>query len=199
MVIQAERLGTGHAVLQAMPSLRGVRGDAIVLFGDTPFVRAETLEAMLESRAQHDVSVLGFEAADPDRYGRLVTEGDALLKIVEFKDATADERRISLCNSGVICADLDLLHELLPRIGNANAAGEFYLTDIVELARATGRSAGVVRCPEPRHWASTRARNLRPRKHNSSRWPARTRWRVRQPDRPRTVFFALDTHIGRDA
>ena len=87
-VLQTEQLGTAHAVAQAGAALEGFEGDALVLYGDTPFIGSETLEAMAVARGLHDVVVLGFEAADPGRYGRLITKGDALERIVEFKDAT---------------------------------------------------------------------------------------------------------------
>ena len=91
VVEQKEQLGTAHAVAQAAPALEGAGGDAVVLYGDTPFIRAETLEAMAAARAVgHDIVVLGFEAADPGRYGRLVVEGDALVRIVEAKEASED-------------------------------------------------------------------------------------------------------------
>ncbi len=148
VVVQDEQKGTGHAVAQAAPLLAQAPGEAIVLYGDTPFIRAETLQAMLDARASHAVVVLGFHAADPGRYGRLLTQGDQLLAIREWKDASPEERAITLCNSGVICADAGTLFRLVGKIGNANASGEYYLTDIVELARAEGLSAGVVICPE---------------------------------------------------
>ena len=148
VVVQEERLGTGHAVAQALPALADATGDAVILYGDTPFIRAETLEAMLAARARHVVVVLGFEAADPGRYGRLVTSGDMLDRIVEFKDANDAERAITLCNSGVICADIATLAELVAAIGNDNASGEYYLTDIVGIPHAKGLSAGVVICAE---------------------------------------------------
>lgn len=148
VVEQAEQLGTGHAVSQALPALEGFEGDVVVLYGDTPFISEDTLEAMRAARASHDVVVLGFEAADPARYGRLVMAGDDLVKIVEFKDATNEERAITLCNSGVIAADAGLLTALLGNVGNDNASGEYYLTDVPGLARAEGHSATVVRCPE---------------------------------------------------
>ncbi|MBL3567090.1 NTP transferase domain-containing protein, partial [Rhodovulum sulfidophilum] len=139
---QTERLGTGHAVAQARPALEGFSGDAIVLYGDTPFIRPETLEAMAAARARHAVVVLGFHAADPKRYGRLVMAGETLDRIVEYNDATEDERALTLCNSGVIAADCATLFELIGALSNDNAAGEYYLTDVVGLARARGLSAG---------------------------------------------------------
>ncbi len=135
-VLQDPQLGTAHAVAQAAPMLADATGDAIVLYGDTPFIRPETLQAMLDARAQHAVVVLGFQAADPGRYGRLIADGDSLERIVEWKDASEAERAITLCNSGVVCADAKTLFSLVAQVGNANAAGEYYLPDIVGLARA---------------------------------------------------------------
>lgn len=148
VVTQDRQLGTAHAVAQARAALDGAGGDAVVLYGDTPFISEDTLHALRDARATHDVVVLGFEAADPGRYGRLITQGSALDRIVEFKDATDEERRITLCNSGVLCADRARLFDLVGKVGNDNAAGEYYLPDIVALARAEGLSCGVVICPE---------------------------------------------------
>ena len=145
---QAEQLGTGHAVDQCRAALADFDGDVIVLYGDTPFIRPETLAAMQAARATHDIVVLGFEAADPGRYGRLRMDGQSLEAIVEFKDASDREKAITLCNSGVIAADAATLFSLLDTVGNDNASGEYYLTDIVGLARARGLSATVVTCDE---------------------------------------------------
>ncbi|AWD20293.1 bifunctional UDP-N-acetylglucosamine diphosphorylase/glucosamine-1-phosphate N-acetyltransferase GlmU [Fuscovulum blasticum] len=200
VVVQEEQKGTGHAVAQAAPLLADLPGEAIVLYGDTPFIRPETLQAMLAARASHAVVVLGFHARDPGRYGRLLTQGDQLLAIREFKDATSEERAITLCNSGVICADAQTLFRLVAQIGNANAAGEYYLTDVVELARAAGLSAGVVTCDE----AETMGVNTRAQLAEAeAAFQARARAEALENGvtltAPETVFFALDTHIGRDA
>lgn len=199
-VMQAEQLGTGHAVAQAMPLLAGTAGDCFVLYGDTPFIRPETLESMLAARARHAVVVLGFEARDPGRYGRLIAEGEALQRIVEFKDATYEERAITLCNSGVICADTAVLADLVAAIGNSNAAGEYYLTDIVEIARKRGLSAGVVICDE----AETLGVNTRAQLAEAeAAFQARARAEALDNGvtltAPETVFFGFDTHVGRDA
>lgn len=200
VVTQEEQLGTGHAVAQAAPLLADQDGEAIVLYGDTPFIRPETLQAMLDARTAHAVVVLGFHAADPGRYGRLLTSGDQLLAIREWKDATDEERTITLCNSGVICANAKTLFTLVAQIGNANASGEYYLTDIVELARAQGLSAGVVTCPE----AETLGINTRAQLADAER-QFQTAARAEALENgvtltaPETVFFALNTHIGRDA
>lgn len=200
VVTQTEQLGTAHAVDQARAALEGAGGDVIVLYGDTPFIRAQTLEAMQTARARHDVVVLGFTAADPGRYGRLVAQGEALERIVEFKDASEAERAITLCNSGVICADRAMLFDLIAQVGKENAAGEYYLTDIVALARAKGLSAGVVRCDE----AETLGINTRAELAQAeARFQARMRAEALENgvtlSAPETVYFAQDTYIGRDA
>ncbi|MFN4153731.1 MAG: bifunctional UDP-N-acetylglucosamine diphosphorylase/glucosamine-1-phosphate N-acetyltransferase GlmU [Paracoccaceae bacterium] len=199
-VMQAEQKGTAHAVAQAAPLLADASGDVIVLYGDTPFVRPETLAAMQAARAHHAIVVLGFHAADPGRYGRLVVEGENLLRIVEYKDATDAERGISLCNSGVICADAKLMFDLVAEVDNTNAAGEYYLTDLPELARRRGLSAGVVLCPE----AETLGVNTRAQLADAEReFQIRARAEALENGvtltAPETVFFALDTVIGRDA
>lgn len=200
LVVQEEQLGTAHAVAQAAPLLAGTPGDTVVLYGDTPFIRPETLEAMLNARARHAVVVLGFEARDPGRYGRLIATGDRLERIVEFKDATDAERAITLCNSGVICADSATLFSLVAEVGNANAAGEYYLTDIVELARRRGLSAGVVTCPEAETMGvNTRAQLAEAEAAFQTRARAEALENGVTLTAPDTVFFALDTVVGRDA
>ena len=199
-VRQDEQKGTAHAVLQAAPALADFAGDALVLYGDTPFIRPETLERMLAARAQHAVVVLGFHAADPGRYGRLIAKGETLERIVEFKDATAEERALTLCNSGVVCADAATLMRLCAAVGNANAAGEYYLTDIVALARAEGLSAGLVLCDEAETLGvNTRAELARAEALFQSRARAEALENGVTLTAPDTVFFALDTVIGRDA
>jgi bifunctional UDP-N-acetylglucosamine pyrophosphorylase/glucosamine-1-phosphate N-acetyltransferase len=198
--LQDPQLGTAHAVAQAAPLLSGVSGEAIVLYGDTPFIQPETLKAMLDARARHAVVVLGFQAADPGRYGRLIAEGEALHRIVEFKDATEAERAVTLCNSGVICAEARVLFELVAQVGNDNASGEYYLTDIVALARKAGLSAGVVTCDE----SETMGVNSRAQLAQAeAAFQARARADALENGvtltAPETVFLALDTHIGRDA
>ena len=200
VVEQHERLGTAHAVAQALPALADATGDAVVLYGDTPFIRAETLEAMLAARARYAIVVLGFQAADPGRYGRLITSGTMLERIVEFKDATAAERSVTLCNSGVICADVTTLADLVAAVGNENASGEYYLTDIVGIARARGLSAGVVECDETETLGiNTRAELAGAEGTFQSRARADAFENGVSMTAPETVFFALDTFVGRDA
>ena len=200
VVLQAEQLGTAHAVAQAASVLGDFAGDAVVLYGDTPLIRPETLERMAQARARHDIVVLGFEAADPGRYGRLVMAGEVLERIVEFKDATEAERGIALCNSGVVMAAAPVLRDLVDAVGNDNAAGEYYLTDIVALARARGLSATAVTCDE----AETLGVNSRAELSLAeAAFQARARagaleTGVTMPA-PETVHFARDTVVGRDA
>ena len=200
IAVQAERLGTGHAVAQAAPFLQGFEGDVVVLYGDTPFVRPGTLEAMTAARAQAEVVVLGFEPADPARYGRLVTEGEDLLRIVEWKDADARERAIGLCNSGVLAAPAPLLFPLLDRLEPAAASGEYYLTDVVALARAEGARATVVRGAEEEMLGVNSRADLAAAE---AAFQARARAAALETGvtltAPETVFFAHDTVIGRDA
>jgi bifunctional UDP-N-acetylglucosamine pyrophosphorylase/glucosamine-1-phosphate N-acetyltransferase len=199
-VLQDPQLGTAHAVAQAAPLLAEAEGEAIVLYADTPLIREETLRAMLDARQRHAVVVLGFHAADPGRYGRLLTQGDDLLAIREYKDATDQERALTLCNSGVICADAKTLFSLVAAVTNDNAAGEYYLTDIVELARQRGLTAGVVLCDEAETLGvNTRAQLAEAEAAFQSRARSDALENGVTLTAPETVFFALDTHIGRDA
>lgn len=149
VVMQSERLGTAHAVDQAREALSGFDGDAIVLYGDTPFIKPETLRNMLEARvAGADLVVLGFDAETPGKYGRLIVEDGNLKRIVEAKDASEAELAVTLCNSGVVCAKSELLFELISKVSNENASGEYYLTDIVEIANNAGKRCVAVTCDE---------------------------------------------------
>jgi len=199
-VRQEPQLGTAHAVAQAGAPLADFDGDVIVLYGDTPFVSAQTLEAMLEARANGaDIVMLGFEAANPGRYGRLITDGDQLLRIVEAKDATPEELAVRLCNSGVVCAPRELLFDLVASVGNDNAAGEYYLTDIVGLATARGLTARVVTCDETETLGVNTRADLAAAE---ATFQAQARAQVLEAGAtltaPETVFFAHDTYIGRD-
>jgi len=198
---QEEQRGTGHAVQQAADALAGFAGDVIVLYGDTPFVRPDTLAAMLEARAAGAAVVaLGFEAKDPTGYGRLALGADGALEaIVEDRDATPDERAITLCNSGVICADARTLFALLGEVRAENAKGEIYLTDVVGLARARGLAAAAIRCDEAETLGVNSRADLAAAE---AAFQARARAEAMENGAtltdPATVWFALDTVIGRD-
>ncbi|WP_282092231.1 bifunctional UDP-N-acetylglucosamine diphosphorylase/glucosamine-1-phosphate N-acetyltransferase GlmU [Epibacterium ulvae] len=199
VVMQEEQLGTAHAVDQARKALSSFKGDAVILYGDTPFLQAETLEHMVEARAKADLVVLGFEAADPGRYGRLIMDGDSLEKIVEYKDASEDQRAIRFCNSGLMACDAAVMFDLLSKVENKNASGEYYLTDLVELARAQGLSVTAVSCDE----AETLGVNSRADLAAAEAvFQARARADLLEMGvtmmAPETVFLAFDTVIGRD-
>lgn len=146
--IQAEALGTGHAALAAASVMEGFAGDVFILFGDTPLITAETLEAMAAARnapGAPAVIVLGMRAAGPNAYGRLIQAADGSLeRIVEFRDANEAEKAAPLCNSGVMLVDGARLFGWLNQIGNDNSKGEYYLTDLVALARKDGCACAVV-------------------------------------------------------
>lgn len=200
VVEQSEQLGTAHAVAQARPALADFDGMALVLYGDTPFIRSETLEQMRDALAQNDVVVLGFEAKDPARYGRLVMDGQQLDRIVEFKDASEDERTITLCNSGVVACKSDLLFDLIDAVDNKNASEEYYLTDIVGLARKRGLSATAVTCDE---WETVGINSRAELAKAEADFQTRARATLLEDGvtltAPETVFLARDTVIGRDS
>ncbi len=144
--IQDPPLGTAHAVRAAEASLAGFDGDVVILYGDAPFIPIPRLEEIFAARAaKGGLVALGFEAADPAGYGRLIVgAGGALERIVEHKDAGEAERAVKLCNSGVLCADARVLFQLLSMVKNENAKGEYYLTDAVALGRSAGFATHVI-------------------------------------------------------
>lgn len=138
-VVQEAQLGTGHAVASAKSVLSGFDGAVLVIFGDTPLITSQTFLRTVEKiREGYAVAVLGFRPQDAARYGRLKMHGDELAEIVEYKDASDEERRITFCNSGCMGFDGKYLFTILDKIGNENAAKEYYLTDAVKVARAMG-------------------------------------------------------------
>lgn len=137
--VQTEQLGTGHAVKCAKEALKGFNGVVLVIFGDTPLITKKTfLKAAEKIKEGYAVAVLGFRPQDAARYGRLKMNGTELTGIVEYKDATEEERQINFCNSGCMGFDGRYLFEILDKIGNENAAKEYYLTDAVKIAREMG-------------------------------------------------------------
>lgn len=198
---QTERRGTAHAVAAARDALAGFDGDVTVLYADTPLISPETLAAMQSARANGaSIVVLGFQAAVPGGYGRLIVEDGALARIVETKEASPDELSVTLCNSGVMCIDGAALFGLLDRVSDDNAKGEFYLTDIVGLARRDGLTCAVVECPEAETLGVNDRRDLA-----AAEAAFQARMRIEALDNgvtlraPDTVFFSYDTWLGRDA
>ena len=135
--LQQEQLGTGHAVQQAMPATED-GGSVLVLFGDVPLLTADTLSRLIADTPEHDMAVLTVGLDDPVGYGRIVRDGDNVLKIVEQKDASEDELAIREVNTGVMLCPTDRLKSWLAALGNDNAQGEYYLTDIIAMAVADG-------------------------------------------------------------
>ncbi|HEU4820547.1 MAG TPA: bifunctional UDP-N-acetylglucosamine diphosphorylase/glucosamine-1-phosphate N-acetyltransferase GlmU [Qipengyuania sp.] len=203
IAVQEPQLGTGHAVQQAEEALAGFGGDVLVLYGDVPFVTASTMRRMLDRLHEADAPpavVLAFRASEPGAYGRVVSEdGRTVAKMVEFKDASEAERAIDLCNSGMMAARASDLFALLSRVGNDNAAGEYYLPDIVMEARQDGRASAYVETGEE----EVRGINSRGELAAAeAQWQAFRREEamaegasLRAPD---TVFFSHDTVLGRD-
>ncbi len=146
IAVQDPPIGTGHAVRAAEAALQGFAGDVVVTYGDVPLLTAADIEPVFNG--EDGVTVIGFEARDPGAYGRLVMDGDTLAAITEAKEASAEVLALTLCNSGVMAAPAALLFELLAEVRNDNARGEYYLTDVVELARRRGAATRVVHAPE---------------------------------------------------
>ena len=147
--VQAERLGTAHAVLAAREAIARGADDLLVAFGDTPLISSQTFARLRAPLAQGAaLAVLGFRAADPTGYGRLLLEGGHLVAIREHADATEQERKVALCNAGVMAFDGVRALEILDRIGNANSKGEYYLVDAVTIVREMGLEAVVIETSE---------------------------------------------------
>jgi bifunctional UDP-N-acetylglucosamine pyrophosphorylase/glucosamine-1-phosphate N-acetyltransferase len=203
VAIQPEQKGTGHAVQQAAEALQGYNGPVVILYGDTPFVRADTLRRMID-RLNGDggpgVVVLASSPADPLKYGRIVLgHGDRIAKMVEYKDATEEERAVRLCNSGMMAVRAKDLFRWLEKVGNDNAAGEYYLPDIVNIAAAEGREAVVIE-GDPYEAAGVNSRAELA--HLELEWQRRRREQVLEEGAtlidPESVWFAYDTKLGRD-
>jgi bifunctional UDP-N-acetylglucosamine pyrophosphorylase/glucosamine-1-phosphate N-acetyltransferase len=203
IAVQTEQKGTGHAVQQAAGALSGYDGPVIILYGDTPFVRADTLRRMID-RLDGDggpgVVVLASSPADPLKYGRIILgQGDRIAKMVEYKDATEEERAVRLCNSGMMAVRARDLFRWLAQVGNDNAAGEYYLPDIVNIAAAEGREAVVIE-GDPYEAAGVNSRAELA--HLELEWQRRRREQALEQGAtlidPESVWFAYDTKLGRD-
>jgi len=202
LAVQDPQLGTGHAVQQGEGALKGFDGDVLILYGDVPFVPAATMQAMIDRLNAPDapaVVVLAFEPADAQQYGRVITDGDYVTKMVEHKDATDAERAVRLCNSGLMAAKSTDLFALLARVTDDNAAKEYYLVDIVNIANADGRHCAVV-VTDPYDVAGINSRGELAAMEGE--WQARRRVQAMADGAsliaPDTVWFAWDTQLGRD-
>jgi len=198
---QNERRGTAHAVLQAEEMMKEGASALVILFGDTPLVQPESLKSLLAALDEPGVgvAVMGFEAQNPKGYGRLLMEGAALLAIREEKDASAEERAITLCNGGVMALKGDIALPLLKAITNENAQGEFYLTDCVGLARREGHAARVVLVEEAEAQGVNDRTQLAACESVMQQRLRLSHMRAGVTlQAPETVFFAHDTKIARD-
>ena len=197
---QHERRGTAHAVLAAREAIARHVDDVVVMFGDTPLVRAETLSKLRGALANGAaVAVLGFKPADPTGYGRLLMRGNELAAIREERDATDEERKIALCNGGLMALDGKQALAILDRIGNSNAKGEYYLSDAVTVARDMGLTAVAIETPED----DVRGINT---KLQLAEAEAVLQQRLRMAAleagvtivAPETVYLSADTKFGKD-
>ncbi len=203
VAFQAEQKGTAHAVAQAAEALADYDGAVLVLYGDTPFVARATLQRMLERLGSADrpgVVVLASRPADPAAYGRIILgEGDHIAKMVEFRDANPAERAVDLCNSGMMALGGRDLFRWLARVDNDNAAGEYYLPDVVNIAAAEGRTAVVIE-GDPYETAGVNSRAELA--HLELEWQRRRREQALHEGAtlidPESVWFAYDTRLGRD-
>ena len=197
---QTERKGTGHAVMMAEAALKNFEGTILVLYGDVPLIQPDTLQALLTRLDdEHAMAVLGFNAANPFGYGRLLGEGGTITAIREQKDATETERSITLCNSGIIAIAAKHLWPVLKQLTPANSQGEFYLTDVVELMAKAGHSCALATCDE----AEVAGVNDRLQLSSiETEFQRRLRRKAMLEGAtllaPETVYFSADTKIGKD-
>jgi bifunctional UDP-N-acetylglucosamine pyrophosphorylase/glucosamine-1-phosphate N-acetyltransferase len=200
VAVQDKQLGTGHAVAQAHDALAGFAGDVLILYGDVPLVSGATMRAMLDRLNRGDdprAVVLGFRPDDAAAYGRIIADGQGIIeKMVEYKDASEAERAVTLCNSGLMAVRSTDLFVLLDQIGNDNAAGEYYLPDIIMLP---GAPSAVI---ETEAWEVAGVNSRVELAGVEAMWQARRRAEAMREGvtlvAPETVFFAHDTVLGRD-
>ncbi len=200
IAVQGEQLGTGHAVAQAHDALAGFVGDVLILYGDVPLISSATMRALLDRLNRGDdprAVVLGFRPEEPGAYGRIIADGQGIIeKMVEYKDATEAERAVTLCNSGLMATRSTDLFVLLDKIDNANAAGEYYLPDIIMLP---GQKSAVV---ETDSFEVAGVNSRIELAQVEAAWQAQRRIAAMRDGvtlvAPETVFFAHDTVLGRD-
>ena len=199
-VLQSERKGTGHAVLMAREVIAEGYDDVIVLYGDAPLIDPKSLSDAIEARKNGaDMVVLGFTAADPTGYGRMIVENGELTAIVEEKEASDDEKKIDFCNGGIITMDGGEAISLLEAIGNDNTKGEYYLTDVVSICRARGGRVIALEAPETDMMGCNTRAELAALE---AEWQGRKRRDIMLSgvtlSDPATVYFSHDTEIARD-
>ncbi|MEE9347805.1 MAG: bifunctional UDP-N-acetylglucosamine diphosphorylase/glucosamine-1-phosphate N-acetyltransferase GlmU [Robiginitomaculum sp.] len=202
IAVQEPQLGTGHAVLCAKSAMAGFDGDIVVLCADAPLISRQTLRDVFQTlQGGADVSVLGFEPERVGMYGRLITARGELLKIVEAREASAEELAVRLCNSGIMAGRADVLFSCLDKVTDDNAKGEYYLTDVVEIARAAGKLVKPVIAHDPDEVLGINSR--------ADLALAEAAFQSRMRDKmlstgvtlrdPATTYFSFDTQIAADA
>ncbi len=199
-VVQKDRLGTGHAALQAAPLLEGFAGDAAVLYADNALITPDTMRRLRAARAEAGLVLLAMRPADPLRYGRVLTDAAGhVRRIVEWADATAEERAVTLCNAGVVCAPAADLFRWLRQVRNDNAKGEYYLTDIVALAVAEGVRVKAVEAPHAElQGIDSRAQLAMAEAEMQRRLRAAALDGGATLVQPESVVFSWDTRLGQD-
>ncbi|MEL6859597.1 MAG: bifunctional UDP-N-acetylglucosamine diphosphorylase/glucosamine-1-phosphate N-acetyltransferase GlmU [Pseudomonadota bacterium] len=201
IAIQDPPLGTGHAVLAAQEALADFDGELVVLYGDTPLIPSQAVEDLFgELSGGAAVGALGFDAAEPGAYGRLITGANGDLDaIVEAKEASPEQLAVRFCNSGVMAASAAVMFDLLSKVTNDNAKGEYYLTDIVALARTAGQKCRAVSCDEADVLGVNSRVELAQAEHA---FQAKRRQQLLVEGvtmtAPETVFFSYDTLIEND-
>lgn len=203
IAVQEQALGTAHAVGAALEALQGFSGDVLVLYGDTPLLTADTLQELVDARRQGDntaVAVLGFEPENPTGYGRLVTAQNGDLEaIVEELDASDEIRKIRFSNSGVMAIDGTHIAELINAVENKNAKAEFYLTDIIEIARTKGLVCKAVKSADTELLGvNNRVQLAQAEKIVQKRWRNAAMVAGATLIDPDSVFFSHDTILGQD-
>lgn len=201
-VVQHDRLGTAHATLAAAEALAATRGEAMVLYGDVPLVRPATMRALAARRRETGagLALLAFRPADPAQYGRVILGEDGFVaRIVEWREADSAERAVGLCNAGLFCAPAADLLRWLRQVGNANAKGEYYLTDIVAIARAEGaRVTHAEAAPEEVLGINSRAELAAAEAVIQRRLRAAAMEAGATLIAPETIFLSWDTRLGTD-
>jgi bifunctional UDP-N-acetylglucosamine pyrophosphorylase/glucosamine-1-phosphate N-acetyltransferase len=199
--VQVEALGTGHAVLAAAPVLKDFTGDVLIVYGDGPLLKTETLQRLVDARRGPDnpaVVMMGKRLPDPGKYGRLVVDAGGLKKIVEAADCTAEERKIDLVWTGELVADAQVLFKLLGQVDNKNAKSEYYLTAIIEKARAAGHACAAVETTD--EWLGIDSRTLQADAERTMQQRLRAAAMANGATLidPETVYFSYDTKLARD-
>jgi len=197
---QAEQLGTGHAVTCALATYNQISGKIVIIFGDTPLIQPATLKAVEQKLDTNDIVVVGMTPEDPKHYARIILEDDtSVQKIVEYKDATPEERSLPLCNSGIIGFQADCLQKILPAVKVSPVTGEFYLFETIALAKKSHYKVGFLEAPAAElEGVNTRVELA----HFENVWQQHYREKMMLNGvtllDPQSVYFSYDTQIGQD-